>query len=93
MKLQLKKFGTTLSSRQAGLEAYNAIRPSLNDLSIDEIIEVDFDGVITFSPSWADEFLTRLKKEYEGRVVLLQSNNPSVKVTLYLLEEIQLKDL
>ncbi|MEK7530218.1 MAG: DUF4325 domain-containing protein [Patescibacteria group bacterium] len=92
MKLQLKKFGTTLSSRQAGLEAYNAIHPSLNHLSVEETIEVDFDGVITFSPSWADEFLTRLKKEYEGRVLLLRSDNPSVKATLDLLEEIYGKD-
>ncbi len=88
MKLHLSKFGTTLSSRQSGREAYNAIRPMLMDLASDEKIEVDFEGVVTFSPSWGDEVLTNLKNEFKDRLVLLDSNNPSVKATLELLESI-----
>ena len=88
MKLQLKKFGTTLTSRQSGREAYNAIRPLLAHISPDENIEVDFNEVITFSPSWADEFLTPLKEQFKNRLVLLETKNPSVHATLELLESI-----
>jgi len=88
MYITLSKFGTTLTSRQLGKEAYSAFKPSLNDTSKDEIIEVDFEGVNTFSPSWGDEFITPLIKEYNERVVLRKSDNPSVIETLKLLEEI-----
>ena len=88
MFIQLGKFGTTLISRQDGSEALAAFRPTLSDLKEDEILEVDFDGVITFTPSWADEFLTPLLKEYGDRVRLKNTSNPSVDVTLNMLEKI-----
>ena len=53
-----------------------------------EKIEINFDGVNTLSPSWADEFLTPLQKEYGDRLFLKSSDNPSVKATVELLEEI-----
>lgn len=88
MKIYLKKFGTLLNSRQAGKEAWAAFLPSLSEVGSDEKIEVDFEGVITFSPSWGDEFLTALKAKYAERVVFLHTENPSVKATLELLEKI-----
>lgn len=88
MKIELKKFGTTLLSRQAGKEAYLAFKSSLDHISQEENVEVDFSGVITFSPSWGDEFLRPLYEKYQQRLVLLHTENPSVKVTLELLEEI-----
>lgn len=88
MNIYIKKFGTTLTSRQLGKEAYTAFKPSLNDAKKDEMIVVDFEGVNTFSPSWGDEFLTPLMKEFNGKVVLIKSDNPSVNETLKLLEEI-----
>lgn len=88
MKLELQKFGTTLTSRQSGLEAYNAIRPSLSDVKPNEKLEIDFDGVVTFTPSWADEFVTRLKEQFGDRLILLETDNPSVKATMELLESI-----
>jgi len=88
MIIQLKKFGTTLTSRQLGKEALAAFLPSLAAVKADEIVEVDFGGVNTFSPSWADEFLTPLFKRYRERFILKYSDNPSVIVTLKLLEEI-----
>ncbi len=91
MKIELKKFGTTLISRQAGKEALAAFRPSLADLKSEEIIEVDFSGVITFSPSWGDEFLTPLLEQFGGRLILLSSDNPSVKITLEIIEKTQNK--
>ena len=88
MVIQLKKFGTTLTSRQLGKEALSAFMPSLAGVGEAEIIEVDFDEVNTFSPSWGDEFLTPLVKKYGQRFVLKRSDNPSVVATLKLLEEV-----
>lgn len=88
MRIEIEKFGTTLLSRQAGKEAIAAFRPSLEKVSETEIIEVDFDGVVTFSPSWGDEFLRPLHEKYNERLVLMNTANPSVKITLELLEEI-----
>lgn len=91
MKIELKKFGTTLLSRQAGREAYAAFLPSLQEVSADEKIEVDFDGVITFSPSWGAEFFDALQKKFPNRVAFVNTTNPSVKATLELLESIRKK--
>ncbi len=88
MQIFLKKFGTTLTSRQAGKEAYLALQPLLKGLQQNEKITVDFDGVITFSPSWGDEFLTPLRNNYPHNIELSPSNNPSVMVTLELMKEI-----
>lgn len=88
MKIYLHKFGTTLTSRQLGKEALSAFQPLLRSVGSDEIVEVDFDGVITFSPSWGDEFLTPLLREYGQRLILLNTQNPSVRATLELLEEV-----
>lgn len=88
MKIALKKFGTTLTSRQSGKEAFAAFGPSLQGVSRDESIEVDFEGVITFAPSWGDEFLTPLVEKYNGMVVLKNTGNPSVEATLSILEEV-----
>lgn len=87
MIIFLKKFGTTLTSRPAGKEAFLALQPLLTELIDGEKIEIDFDGVVTFTPSWADEFLTPLKKQYKERIILNKSDNPSVKATLEILEE------
>ncbi|TSC55419.1 MAG: Uncharacterized protein G01um101418_903 [Parcubacteria group bacterium Gr01-1014_18] len=88
MNISLVKFGTTLTSRQLGKEAYLAFRPNLSALSGEEQLFVDFEGVITFSPSWGDEFLTPLMKEYGKRLILQNTDNISVRATLELLEEI-----
>lgn len=87
MIIELKKFGTTLISRQTGREAFSAFAPVLKDLKEGENIEVNFGGVITFSPSWGDEFLTPLSNKYGSRMVLLNTNNPSVRATLEILEK------
>lgn len=88
MQIFLQKFGTTLTSRQLGKEAYAAFRPRLTELAKDENIEVDFEGVNTFSPSWGDEFLRPLIETYGKKVTLTHTQNASVKATLSLLEDI-----
>lgn len=87
MIIELKKFGTTLISRQTGREAFSAFNPVLKDLRDGENIEVNFDGVITFSPSWGDEFLTPLLDKYGPRLALMNTDNPSVRATLEILEK------
>lgn len=88
MKIELKKFGTTLISRQNGREAFAAFQSQIAALIENENLELDFKGVVTFSPSWGDEFLSPLVKKYGGRLVLINTSNPSVKATLELLEQI-----
>ena len=88
MIIQLKKFGVTLSSRPNGKECYNAFLPELREISKDENIRINFDGINTFSPSWADEFLTPLQKEFGDRVILNDATNLSVITTVNFLEQI-----
>lgn len=82
--IYLKKFGNVLISRPAGLEAFNAIRPGLKS---DEQIEINFDDVLTITPSWLDEFLTQLTNFNGGKVDLLPTQNASVLATLPVLGE------
>lgn len=87
MIIKLKKFGTTLISRQTGKEAFLAFQPALKDVKNGETVEIDFAGVLTFSPSWGDEFLTPLLERYGEKLMLKNTDNPSVKVTLEILQE------
>lgn len=86
MKIELKKFSTTLVSRQAGKEALAAFQPNIRAAKDDETITIDFSDVITFAPSWGDECLTPLLRQFGNRLVLMPTDNPSVKATLEILE-------
>jgi len=88
MTIFLKKFGTTLNSRQFGKESFAAFEPSLRNIKDDEEITVDFEGVVTFTPSWGDEFLSALFNKFGERLVFKNTENPSVQATLKLLEKI-----
>lgn len=87
MKLQLEKFGKTLISRELGSEAFKAFQPTLRDLPENEELEIDFSGVLTLSPSWADEFLSPLLNIIGDRLALLPSDNLSVQATIRILQE------
>ncbi len=86
MIIELKKFGVTLTSRDDGREAYLAVQPTLNNMDNEEVIEIDFMGVNTFTPSWGDEFITPLFKRFRDRLNLKNLNNPSVRRTLSTIE-------
>ncbi len=92
MIIFLKKFGTTLTGRQLGKESLSAFEPSLREIKDNEKVKVDFDGVITFTPSWGDEFLGPLFNRFGNRLILKNTNNPSVQATLKLLEKIHKKE-
>ncbi|MDP2789669.1 MAG: hypothetical protein Q8O51_00915 [bacterium] len=87
MIIELQKFGTTLISRQAGREAFSAFSATLQGVPPTEILMADFQGVLTFSPSWGDEFLTPLQAQLGNRFVLHAIENPSVKATVEILEK------
>ena len=87
MKIELSKFGTTLISRELGSEAFKAFHTTLQKLGADENLEIDFSGVLTLSPSWADEFLTPLLNQLGKRLVLLPTDNLSVHATIKILQE------
>lgn len=87
MILKLEKFGTTLITRELGSEAFKALQSTLQELSPNEELEIDFSGVLTLSPSWADEFLTPLFTKLGEQLLLLPSDNLSVQATLKILQE------
>jgi len=87
MNLQLEKFGKTLISRELGNEAFKAFQTTLRELSPNEKLEIDFSGVLTLAPSWADEFLTPLRDQLTDRLIILASDNLSVQATLKILQE------
>jgi hypothetical protein len=82
--IQLKKFGNVLISRPAGLEAFNAIRPQLDPQTH---VEIDFEDVLTVTPSWLDEFLMQLTDYCGDKVTLLPTKNASVLAILPVLAE------
>lgn len=86
MLIELKKFGTLLTSRQLGKEALAAINSQLPSDSNDTVM-VDFADVSTFSPSWGDEFLSPLQHKYQDNLLLINTENPSVQATIEILEE------
>ncbi len=87
MKIELKKFGDLLMSRPAGKEAYLAMSAYLlRDLDKNEVIEIDFSGVKVLAPSWADEVLSKLAKEYKN-IKLLNTDNASVQACLKTLRD------
>lgn len=88
MKIGLKKFGNILTSRQDGREALAAIAPLLQNVPETEMLELDFEGVTTFTPSWADEFVTQLINRFGNRVHFINDENSSVRVTLELLKKL-----
>jgi hypothetical protein len=88
MIIKLEKFGTTLVSRPSGKEAFLVIKKILKDLKENEIIEVDFEGVLTLTPGWADEVLTPLLDIYGDRLILKNTDNLSAKATIEMLQTI-----
>lgn len=89
MNISLKKFGTTLISRPAGKEAFLASQPLFTEIQDNEKIEIDFEGIVVLTPSWADEFITPIQEKFKN-VTLLNTDNPSVKATLETLKKAKL---
>lgn len=87
MNIALEKFGNTLVFRDRGKEAFSALEPNLKDVPATENVIVDFSNVLTFSPSWGDEFLSPLFVKYGNNLKLANTSNSSVLATLDILKQ------
>lgn len=75
-----------LISRPAGREAWLAAQAYILPKSTNEQIVVDFEGVAVLSPSWADEFLTKLViRQGKENAIFKNTENLSVQATLKIL--------
>lgn len=84
--IDLRKFGNMLISRPAGRDAWLGAQAYILPKSTREKIILDFSGVDVLSPSWADEFITKLiERQGKRRVEFRNTENPSVQVTLEVL--------
>lgn len=86
MKIEVKKFGDLLVSRPSGKEAYLVFQSYMRPDTDTEPIEVDFTDVKVMTPSWADEFISALKRDYGDRVKLKASDNITVIESLKIIE-------
>ena len=77
--IYLKKFGKVLVSRPMGLESFSAIRPTLD---ANKKVQINFEEVLSITPSWFDEFLTNLAEYIKEEIILLPTKNASVIVML-----------
>ena len=78
MRIAVSKFGTLLISRPAGHEAFLVFCSTHKLDDPQETIELDFTGVNVLAPSWADEFISNIKKKFPNPVLCLPSSNASV---------------
>lgn len=87
MRIEIKKFGDILTSRPAGKEAYLTARAYILPKESSEDIILDFEGVKVLAPSWGDEFITKVMRDYSGKVLCEHTENPSVQATLDILKK------
>jgi len=80
----MKKFGNILNSRPAGMEAVLRAKQIINGSDVSEPIVLDFIEVEVLTPSFADEFISGIRKNYQNRKIIIQgyTNNLVLKETL-----------
>jgi len=76
-----------LISHPDGREAYLSAKAYLLPKDQTEEVILDFEDIDALAPSWADEFVTPLKEEWGDNLHCVNTDNPSVKVTLDFLAE------
>jgi len=52
------------------------------ELKQNDSIVLDFNEVKVLAPSWAEEFITGIKKEYLNEIQFINTDNPSVMASL-----------
>ncbi len=83
MNVQIIKFGDVLMSRPSGKDAYLLAESHFfQNINADEEIQLDFSNVKVLTPSWADEFISGIKKSHKNHLSFLNTDNPSVKASL-----------
>ena len=87
MNVEMKNFGDMLMSRTSGREDFLKARAYLFcDLAPDDIIVLDFKDVNALAPGWADEFLTRIKENFNNKIEYINADSRAVSDTLNFLE-------
>ena len=83
MVVKMINFGDILMSRPAGREAFLLAKAYVfKEINQNDKIILDFNEVKVLAPSWADEFITGIKKEYLNEMQFNNTENPSVKASL-----------
>jgi hypothetical protein len=83
MDIKVSNFGDILLSRPAGREAFLMAKAYVfKELKTDEAITLDFDEIKVLAPSWADEFISGVKREFTNEIQYINTENPSVKASL-----------
>ncbi|MDR2818293.1 MAG: STAS-like domain-containing protein [Endomicrobium sp.] len=87
MKIKISKFGNLLVSRPEGKEAFLAAKAYTLKHGETEFV-LDFSDVDVLTPSWADEFISGIKREFKNTTIKYENIiNPSVKETLNIIIE------
>ena len=83
MTIPIVNFGDILMSRPAGREAFLLAKAYVfKDIKKDDEVILDFDKIRVLAPSWADEFISGLKKEFTQNILYINTENPSVEASL-----------
>jgi hypothetical protein len=83
MEIKVSNFGDILMSRPAGREAFLMAKAYIfKELKANETVILDFDGIKVLAPSWADEFVCGIKREYGNVLEYKNTENLSVKTSL-----------
>jgi len=83
MEIKISNFGDILMSHPAGREAFLKAKAYVfKDIKTGEIVVLDFDKVKVLAPSWADEFISGIQKDYGNEVQCINTENPSVNPSL-----------
>ena len=83
MVVSIVNFGDILMSRPAGREAFLLAKAYVfKEIMENEEIILDFDQIKVLTPSWADEFISGIIKEYSNELKYINTENPSVKASL-----------
>jgi len=83
MEIKISNFGDILMSHPAGREAFLKAKAYVfKDIKTGEIVVLDFDKVKVLAPSWADEFISGIQKDYGNEVQCINTENPSVNASL-----------
>ena len=87
MVIPIYNFGDILMSRPAGREAFLMAKAYVfKAIKENDDIVLDFKGIKVLAPSWADEFISGIKKEYPNKLQYVNTENPSVKATLKIVD-------
>lgn len=70
--IELKSYGSVLTGRPWGAQAYADIKESIGE----EIIQLDFSGVFSLGSSFGEEFVVPIAKRQNNEIQIKGANAP-----------------